>query len=186
MAELRGSDIALVREQLGREPTTPFEVMARCSGCHTLVVRNRPFGASGKPFPTLYWLTCPDAVRAVSALESEGWIDRLEREFDPEAIAGIHRAYAEERARLAPEARSWGGVGGTATGLKCLHAHYAYHVVGGEDAVGAWVAHRVEPLHEEGLRVAAVDLGTNSIRLIVAEPGDDGGPAELARDMVIT
>src|SRR5205823_11665921 len=69
---------------------------------------------------------------------------------------------------------------------KCLHAHYAYHLAGGDDAVGAWVAERVEPVHEERPRVAAVDLGTNSIRLIVASPAEDGGLEEFARDMVIT
>ena len=185
MAELRGSDIALVREQLGREPTTRFEVMARCSGGHPLVVRNHPFDAEGNPFPTLYWLTCPDAVKVVSTLESGGWIDRLEEEIDPEALASIHRAYAEERGRFASEAHGWGGVGGTAAGLKCLHAHYAYHLAGGEDKVGAWVAARVEPIHEERQRVAAVDLGTNSIRLLVAEPAN-GDLQEIARDMVIT
>jgi exopolyphosphatase/guanosine-5'-triphosphate,3'-diphosphate pyrophosphatase len=55
--------------------------------------------------------------------------------------------------------------------------------------VGAWVAERVEPVHPEARpgRVAAVDQGTNSCRLLVLEPGDDGAaPTELARDMVIT
>jgi exopolyphosphatase/guanosine-5'-triphosphate,3'-diphosphate pyrophosphatase len=50
------------------------------------------------------------------------------------------------------------------------------------------VAERIEPVHPEengGERVAAVDMGTNSIRLLVAE--DRGGHLfELARDMVIT
>lgn len=29
---------------------------------------------------------------------------------------------------------------GTRTGVKCLHAHYAYHLAGGDDPVGRWVA----------------------------------------------
>src|SRR5207302_2110360 len=103
-----------------------------------------------------------------------------------DVLPRVHAAYAEERARDVPEARAWGGVGGTRTGVKCLHAHYAFHVAGGSDPVGAWVAERVEPVHRERERVAAVDLGTNSIRLLVAEPADDGGLEELARDMVIT
>src|SRR2546421_3075065 len=185
MAELRSSDLAAVREQLGREPTTRFSVVARCPGGHPLVIRNHPLDAEGRPFPTLYWLTCPEAVRRVSGLESEGWIDRLEKEFEGE-IQSVHERYAQERAELLTEAREWGGVGGTRRGLKCLHAHYAYHLAGGEDPVGAWVAERIEPVHEERPRVAAVDLGTNSIRLLVAEAADDGGLEELARDMVIT
>ena len=185
MAELRSSDLAAVREQLGREPTTRFSVVARCPGPHPLVIRNQPLDAERKPFPTLYWLTCPDAVKAVSKLEAEGWIDRLEERF-ADVLPTVHAAYAEDRARDAPEARDWGGVGGTRTGLKCLHAHYANHVAGGEDPVGAWVAERVEPVHPEAERVAAIDLGTNSIRLIVVERAGDAEPTELARDMVIT
>ena len=185
MAELRSSDLDAVRDQLGREPTTRFSVVARCPGGHPLVIRNHPIDADGNPFPTLYWLTCPEADRKVAAVESEGWIDRLEIEFSRQ-LERVHRGYAEERARDAPEAVGWGGVGGTGTGLKCLHAHYAYRLAGGDDPVGAWVAERVEPVHpDERERVAAIDLGTNSIRLVVASPAD-GGLEELARDMVIT
>jgi exopolyphosphatase / guanosine-5'-triphosphate,3'-diphosphate pyrophosphatase len=191
--ELRGSDLALVTEQLGRTPLTAFSVVARCGLGHPLVIRNHPIDRAGRPFPTLYWLTCPQAVRAVARLESEGWIKRLEEraETDAElgrALAEAHRAYADERARWVPEAGAWGGVGGATAGVKCLHAPYANHIAGGSDPVGAWVAERVEPVHPEEDRtgrVAAVDMGTNSIRLLVAAPSD-GDVAELARDMVIT
>ncbi len=211
MGALRQRDLQAVRAQLGREPAVPFSVVARCTPAagwpgtapgpagaplplgHPLVLRNHPRDARGEPFPTLYWLSCPTAVKAVSRLESEGWIGRLNErvERDPSFALGLraaHRAYAEERGALLPGAAAWGGVGGTRSGVKCLHAHYAYHLAGGEDPVGAWVAERVEPVHpEEGPgRVAAVDLGTNSIRLLVAEPLAEGGYAELARDMVIT
>ena len=39
--------------------------------------------------------------------------------------------------------RPHGGVGVTRTGVKCLHAHYAYFLAGGDDPVGAWVANRL-------------------------------------------
>jgi exopolyphosphatase/guanosine-5'-triphosphate,3'-diphosphate pyrophosphatase len=192
--ELRASDLVAVREQLGREPTTPFSVVARCADggrAHPLVIRNHPLDAEARPFPTVYWLTCPHAVRAVSRVEAEGWIGRLNERYeaDPEfhrALDETHRAYANERGRFSDGADAWGGVGGTRVGLKCLHAHYAYHLAGGKDPVGSWVAERVEPVHPERAgRVAAVDLGTNSIRLIVAEPAQTDF-VELARDMVIT
>ena len=81
-------------------------------------------------------------------------------------------------------------MGGTGRGVKCLHAHYAFRLAGGDDPVGAWVAGEVEPVHPEQRpgRVAAIDQGTNSIRLLVVEPGAGAGeePTELARDMVIT
>ena len=188
--ELRAADLEAVRRQLGREPTTPFSVVARCTGGHPLVIRNRPLDADGPPFPTIYWLTCPDAVKAVSRLASDGWIARLGD--DPTiaaAVAEAHRAYATERGETLPGAEGWGGVGGTRQGIKCLHAHYAYHLAGGDDDVGRWTAERVEPVHpsEPGGRVAAIDQGTNSTRLLVLEPRRrDEDPLEMARDMRIT
>ena len=171
--------------------------MARCGPGHPLVIRNRPTDADGKPFPTLYWLTCPEVGKAVSRLESEGWIKLLgdEAEMNPELRTRLRRAheeYARERGRLHPGAEAWGGVGGTAKGLKCLHAHYAYHLAGGDDPIGAWVAGRLaegKPVHYEkpARRVAAIDLGTNSIRLLVARFAEgESELKELARDMVIT
>jgi exopolyphosphatase / guanosine-5'-triphosphate,3'-diphosphate pyrophosphatase len=162
-----------------------------------MAIRNRPVDAHGNPFPTLFWLTCPETVKAVSGLESEGWIKRLDEraEVDPDlrsALRRAHEEYARWRGILHPGAEAWGGVGGAARGVKCLHAHYAFHLAGGPDPIGGWVAER---LAEEGLlhyekasrRVAAVDLGTNSIRLLVARFAE-GEPdfRDLARDMVIT
>jgi len=192
VGELRGSDLAIVREQLGREPTTPFTVVARCPDGHPLVIRNHPLDAGGKPFPTLFWLTCPRAVKAVSRLESAGSIARFNERARVDAafagaIADTHEAYAAERATAVPAAADWGGVGGTRTGVKCLHAHYANHVAGADDPLGSWVADRIEPVHEERpRRVAAIDQGTNSIRLLVVEPDGLDGFRELARDMIIT
>ncbi|MEP7060101.1 MAG: DUF501 domain-containing protein [Actinomycetota bacterium] len=193
--ELRAADLFSVREQIGRDPTTAFTVIARCGPGHPLVIRNAPVDANGDPFPTTFWLTCPAAVKAVSRIESEGWIatlnDRVhvDEGFD-QALEAAHRAYAQERAEELEVARGWGGVAGTRTGIKCLHAHYAYRLAGGEDPVGAWVAERVEPIHpDQGAgRVAAIDQGTNSCRLLVVEPGPgvEQAPTELARDMLIT
>jgi exopolyphosphatase/guanosine-5'-triphosphate,3'-diphosphate pyrophosphatase len=192
VGELRGSDLRIVVEQLGRAPTVPFTVVARCPGGHPLVIRNAPVDERGDPFPTTFWLSCPDAVRAVSRLEAEGWISRLNERLEAEpdfaeAVASAHAEYARERARDDPGAERHGGVGGTGRGLKCLHAHYANHLAGGDDVVGAWVAGTVEPIHDERPgRVAAVDQGTNSTRLLVAAPDEAGGFEDLARDMVIT
>jgi exopolyphosphatase/guanosine-5'-triphosphate,3'-diphosphate pyrophosphatase len=191
--ELRARDLAEVRAQLGREPTTPFTVVARCTGGHPLVIRNAPFDADGDPFPTTYWLTCPEAVKAVSRLEAGGWIGRWNERIaaEPDVAAGVaaaHAAAARERETLATGAGAWGGVAGTRTGVKCLHAHYAFHLAGGEDPIGSWVAGEIEPIHagRRPGRLAAIDQGTNSCRLLVVEPDDAGTPTELARDMVIT
>ena len=55
--------------------------------------------------------------------------------------------YAAERDACLPAGhlgpRPSGGVGGTRTGVKCLHAHYAWHLAGGDDPVGRWVARQL-------------------------------------------
>jgi exopolyphosphatase / guanosine-5'-triphosphate,3'-diphosphate pyrophosphatase len=174
----------------------PFTVVARCGIGHPLVIQNRPLDAAGNPFPTVYWLTCPEAVKAVSGLESEGWIKRLEghAEIDPELRTGLRRAheeYARERGRVHPGAEAWGGVGGAARGIKCLHAHFAHHLAGGPDPIGAWVADRVDvrAIHYEkpARRLAVIDQGTNTTRLLVAR-FVQGEPElhDLARDVIVT
>ncbi|HYH28245.1 MAG TPA: DUF501 domain-containing protein [Actinomycetota bacterium] len=192
MAELGSSDLEAVEQQLGRPLLTELSVVARCPDGHPLVVRNHPLDRQGKPFPPLFWLTCREAVKAVSRLEAEGWIRSLAERADQDPAFGAeleaaHAAHARERGRLHPPAAGWGGVAGSPGGVKCLHAHYANHLAGGADPVGAWVAERIEPLHGRRATgvVAAVDMGTNSIRLLVAEPRAET-LHELARDMAIT
>ena len=159
---------------------------------HPLVIRNHPLDAQGNPFPTLFWLTCPEAVKAVSRIESGGAIaelnDRVNSDDDFDAaLRAAHEEYAAERGRTVPRAREWDGVGGTRQGIKCLHAHYANHLAGGDDPVGAWVAVHVEPIHANPNphRMAVFDQGTNSIRVLIADPTPSGARVELSRDMVI-
>jgi exopolyphosphatase/guanosine-5'-triphosphate,3'-diphosphate pyrophosphatase len=192
--ELRASDLAAVRAQLGREPTTTFEVTARCAVGHPLVIRNRAWDGHGEPFPTTFWLTCPAAVKAVSRLESGGAIAAMNARYDDDAAfrADVERAHADaaaERERTDPGSAAMGGVGGTRRGLKCLHAHYANHLGGGDDVVGAAVAGEIEPIHPEhapGPRLAVVDQGTHSCRLLVVERAPGHALLELAHDMIIT
>jgi exopolyphosphatase/guanosine-5'-triphosphate,3'-diphosphate pyrophosphatase len=168
--------------------------VARCTVGHPLVIRNDPVDPEGDPFPTTYWLTCPEAVRRVSTIESEGRIARLNERYDDDdafrrGVDAAHEAYAAERGALAPGAEEWGGVGGTRRKIKCLHAHYAFHLAGGDDPAGREVAAEVDPLLHGGVpasRVGAIDQGTNSTRLLVLEPRPQEEPLEVCRDMVIT
>jgi len=70
-----------------------------------------------------------------------------EAAVDPDAVTRAHEQYAAERDAALPAGhdnpRPHGGVAGTARGVKCLHAHYAYFLAGGDDPVGAWVADRL-------------------------------------------
>jgi hypothetical protein len=98
--------------------------------------------------PTRYWLVGKREVLAVSRLESGGAVRRAESEIDPALVADAHARYAAERDAELPAdhigPRPHGGVGGTRTGIKCLHAHYAWFLAGGDDPVGAWVAQRLD------------------------------------------
>ena len=118
-----------------------------------MVIRNEPLCADGSPMPTLYWLVGRLQVTAVSRLEAGGGVARAAREVDAAELARAHRRYAEERDGHLPAGHAGplpsGGVGGTRVGVKCLHAHYAWHLAGGDDPVGRWVAEQLEPGHLE-------------------------------------
>jgi exopolyphosphatase/guanosine-5'-triphosphate,3'-diphosphate pyrophosphatase len=165
-------DRARVSAQLGREPRGAFEV----------VVRDRNGDPLVTPMPTRYWLVGEHEKKAVDRLEAAGGVRRAEAAVGPAELRCAHRAYAAEREQAVPPGwsgpRPAGGVAGTRTGVKCLHAHYAWFLAGGRDPVGAWVAAQLNG----GRPAAAIDCGTNSTRLLVARPG---GPA-LERLMRIT
>ena len=116
----------------------------RDPGGEPAVIRNAPLLHDGTPMPTRYWLVDPAVREAIGRLEAAGGVKRAESELDAEAIADAHARYAAERDAAMPAGhtgpRPHGGVGGTRQGVKCLHAHYAWHLAGGDDPVGAWVA----------------------------------------------
>ena len=140
----RADDLVAVRALLGREPAADFEVVVRGTHGEPLVVRNAPLTRDGTPMPTRYWLVDPELIRRVGRLESTGGVRDAEAAVDPELLTAAHLAHAAERDRELPAdhqgPRPSGGVGGTRRGVKCLHAHYAWHLAGGDDPVGAWVA----------------------------------------------
>ncbi len=137
------ADRSAVARLLGREPEGDFEVVVRDATGGPVVIRNSPLLADGRPMPTRYWLVGPREVLAVSRLEAAGGVRQAEAEVDSSAIADAHARYAAERDVAIPPAwdgpRPRGGVGGTAVGVKCLHAHYAWHLAGGDDPIGRWV-----------------------------------------------
>jgi uncharacterized protein len=141
------ADLDAVRTRLGREPTAPFHVVVRDPDGAPAVLRNAPFTRDGEPMPTRYWLLAPRLVRQVATLEAGGGVRRAEAAVDRDALVAAHIAYAAERDAAIPAdhagPRPSGGVGGTRTGVKCLHAHYAWYLAGGDDPVGRWVAEQL-------------------------------------------
>jgi hypothetical protein len=146
-------DHARVVTLLGREPRGGYDVVVRDEQGDPLVIRNAPLLADSTPMPTLYWLVGEAAKDAVSRLEAAGGVKQAEAAVDPDQLQAAHDRYAAERDALLPAAhggpRPSGGVGGTRMGVKCLHAHYAYFLAGGDDPVGRWVAERLAEAEDE-------------------------------------
>ena len=151
MAQM-GDDEA-VAMLLGRDPGGDFTVVVRRDDGSPMVIANAPFLRDRTPMPTRYWLVDPELRASVGRLEAAGGVREAEAQTDAAAIAESHRRYAEERdALIAPGwtgPRPSGGVGGTRQGVKCLHAHVAWWLAGGDDPVGAWAAGRLG-LHRPG------------------------------------
>ena len=142
------ADVDALTQLLGRVPRAGFEVVVRSADGHPAVIRNEPLLDDGSPMPTRYWLVDPRVSLRVSRLESAGGVRTAEALVDPDELRAAHDRYARERdAALSlghAGPRPHGGVGGTRRGVKCLHAHYAYYLAGGDDPVGRWVAEQLE------------------------------------------
>ena len=125
-----------------------FDVVVRAEGGRPVVIRNAPLLDDGTPMPTRYWLVGGPERDAVSRLEAAGGVRRAEAEVGADELAEAHARYGAERDAALPAdhagPRPSGGVGGTRKGVKCLHAHYAWYLAGGDDPVGRWVAAALE------------------------------------------
>ena len=140
-------DREIVERQLGRAPRAFERVAVRCPFGRPAVTEQAPFDASGEPFPTTFWLTCPQLVAKIARLEAAGGVERWSRLAveDPGLRESLERGHEEQR-RLRPELP--GGIGGqTRTGgLKCLHAHAAFALARPGYALGERILAEAEPL----------------------------------------
>ena len=147
------TDRQRVAELLGREPAGEFEVVVRDQAGDPVVIRNAPLLDDGTPMPTLFWLIGREETLQVSRLESRGGVRQAEREVDPVEVRAAHDRYAAERDAAMPAShagpRPSGGVGGTRQGVKCLHAHYAWFLAGGDDPIGRWVDEQLTQTESE-------------------------------------
>lgn len=146
------ADLAVVAEQLGREPRGVVAVAARCICGRPIVVRTAPRLPDGTPFPTTYYLTAPGAVAAVSRLEAGGTMRAMTERLavDPELAAGHRRAHEDYLARRAElgSAEEIDGIsaGGMPDRVKCLHVLVGHALARGPG---------VNPLGDETLALIA-------------------------------
>ncbi len=129
---------------MGRTPGGDFRVVLRRGDGSPMVIANDPLFRDGTPMPTRYWLVDPELRTRIGRLEAQGGVRAAAEAVDPHELAAAHDRYAKERDAFLPidwsGPRPSGGVGGTRQGVKCIHAHVAWWLVGGDDPVGAWAA----------------------------------------------
>jgi len=146
-------DLEIIEKQLGRIVSNVLNVEERCIYGYPQVIKSFPL-KDGKPFPTLYWLTCPYLVEEASKLEAQGKITEIEKiiQNDPELRMQMIRAHKEEiekRMKILEGELNFlskniikklketgiGGIKNFST-IKCLHLHYASYLVGENNPVG--------------------------------------------------
>lgn len=162
-------DLAAVARQLGRTPRGVVGVAWRCPCGRPGVTATAPRLPDGTPFPTMYYLTCPNAVAACSTLESSGLMAtmtaRLGQDADLAArFQSAHQAYLAERARLGDVPEIAGtSAGGMPDRVKCLHALVGHALAAGPG---------VNPIGDEAVGLIG-DFWTPDCAARLVEPSDD-------------
>jgi hypothetical protein len=166
-------DRAVVERQLGRPPRAFRRVVRRCPFGRPAVTEQSPYDDAGEPFPTTYYLTCPQLVAAVSRLEAAGGVERWTEAavLEPELAESLRRATAAQRAArralAGTETRRDGGaslelgIGGASRPerLKCLHAHVAFALAHPGYELGERIAAEIDPLWPETCCMEARERG---------------------------
>jgi hypothetical protein len=130
-------DLEAVTKQLGRPARDIVAISARCVCGNPIVVQTRPRLEDGTPFPTVYYLTLPAATSAVSTLEAEGLMIKLQNRLaQDEDLAknylSAHLSYLSDRAELGLVEEIEGiSAGGMPTRVKCLHSLVAHALAKG-------------------------------------------------------
>jgi uncharacterized protein len=153
-------DRELVERQLGRRPRAFRRVVVRCPFGAPAVTEQSPYDDSGDPFPTTYYVTCPQLVSAISRLEAAGGVERWSEraKSEPALAESLARASVEQRrvraelaaGELGPDegASLELGIGGSRNPeqLKCLHAHAAFALARSGYDLGERILAEIDPL----------------------------------------
>lgn len=149
--------LAVIAAQLGRAPRGIQALAASDANGTPLVLRMSAI-IDGKPFPTLYWLSCERLKIELAHLETAGVIKTLEARLQEDdvflrAYHDSHRDYVAQRWRYMShhqqaEAQRLGytallrqrGIGGIGNWdqVRCLHTQYAHHLCG-HNVIGQWL-----------------------------------------------
>jgi hypothetical protein len=160
------ADLAVVARQLGRPPRGVTAIAHYCPCGLPDVVQTAPRLPDGTPFPTLYYLTCPRAVAAVSRLEASGLMREMTRRLGADGeLRERYRAAHDDYVARRDEAAARAGVeplppgtqsaGGMPDRVKCLHALVAQELARpGSNPLGAEALQAAGPWWDAGQCVA--------------------------------
>lgn len=158
VASSTAPDEPVIAKQLGRPPGAAAVTVSRCASGYPVVIRNAGVTATGRPFPTLYWLTCPELALKISRLEAEGFISVLRGAIEEDEpvrarLLESNSSYIATRDKSALTGGgpgTTGGIGGASDvfKVKCLHAHAA-----------DWLAAGLNPIGERVLANAPITKG---------------------------
>ncbi len=157
MALKKSETYHIIKKQIEREPAGLVEVSINCPFGYPAVVKVYPF-FNKRVFPTTYWLTCPYLNKAISKLEDQSWIEKIQDKVNNDnalikKLAKTHENYAQIRMAMLSQEEidqikeisediiytlKHSGVGGIKEkkGIKCLHTHTADYLVNKENPVG--------------------------------------------------
>jgi hypothetical protein len=154
------ADREVVARQIGREPRAFGRVVVRCPFGRPAVTEQRPYDLDGEPFPTTYYVTCPQLVAAISRIEAAGGVERWTHAAQADPALAESRERADDEQRMVRRELAAGetgrdggaslelGVGGAGrTGsLKCLHAHAAFALARPGYLLGERIVAELDPL----------------------------------------
>jgi hypothetical protein len=145
------AEARLAAQMIGRPLRGRSAAAVRCVWGLPAVLRVDPELDDGTPFPTVFWLSCPVARRAVGGLEASGVMreltDRLAEDADlADDYRAAHDRYVEFRDGLGAAVPGDPSAGGMPGRVKCLHALYGHQLATRDNPIGAWVGEQIEPL----------------------------------------
>lgn len=140
------ADYQALEKQLGRPMRGLVGIAARCACGAPAVVVTEPRLPDGTPFPTLYYMSLPEATKEASRLEAAGKMVEYQERLveDPEAKAlyeKAHESFLHTRTQLGVVDEIDGiSAGGMPDRVKCLHSLMAHSLaVGtGVNPAGDW------------------------------------------------
>ena len=147
-------DLSILKDQLGHLPDGALRVVSRNQTNNPSVILVDPL-INKKPFPTIFWLTCPILKKQISHLEKDGLIKHLEKNKSLiKQTYKSHLRYQALRIQLLnkrhPDWKNLSpskidilkntGIGGIKnfSYIKCFHLHYA-HFLADANPIGQYI-----------------------------------------------